>query len=287
MEAVRFALRNQRIEEKRAALLALRLLMLMSEAPVGDVRSLVEHLASEPSAVSTLALEVLALDLWLAGAGGNGAAAIDKAMELCARVKDSQRAFALLLTTKSSADLVDEVLPGAAWLVDRFLAAEGAEKVELGWAVCGFFCALREQRGEGGYDPAEVEGFVSVSEFGEALRNVRALREVADMFDSGLMPSETLVFNQKKIVFEGFRQVLQVRFLRSLLGVSFATQMGFNPRLQDLLSYNAEKAAKVKLSAVEKRLGKSPNSAGARNAAKDKKKNRERKLLQSSFGEDE
>jgi hypothetical protein len=101
------------------------------------------------------------------------------------------------------------------------------------------------------------------------------------------MPSETLVFNQKKIVFEGFRQVLQVRFLRALLGVSFATQMGFNPRLQDLLNYDAEKTAKVKLSAVEKRLGKSPNSAGARNATKDKKKNRERKMMQSSFGGDD
>ncbi len=287
VDAVRFAFKNQRVEEKQAALQALRLVLLMTEGPYLDIRSSLEHLAGERSAVTTLALEVLALDLWLSGNGGTGMPAIDKAMELCLHIKDSQRAFGLLSTTKSSEDLVDMVLPHASGLVDRFLEAEGSEKVELGWTICGLFCALKEARGSD-YDPAEVEGFINVGEFSEALRNVKPLREVADMFDSGIMPAESLMFNQQKVVFQGFRHVLQVRFLRSLLGVSFATQMGFNPRLQDLLDYNAEKAVKVKLSAVEKRLGKSPNSPDARNASKDKKKNRERKTAQTAFaGDDE
>jgi hypothetical protein len=78
---------------------------------------------------------------------------------------------------------------------------------------------------------------------------------------------------------------LKVRFLRSLLGVAFQVQMAFNTRLHELLGYSGtgERATKIKLSSVEKRLGKSPNSAGAKNQSKELKQNRERKQMQASF----
>lgn len=73
--------------------------------------------------------------------------------------------------------------------------------------------------------------------------------------------------------------------MRSLLGVAFQVQMSSNPRLHDLLGYSGteQRASKVKLSSVEKRLMKSPNSADAKNASKEKKQNRERKQMQVSF----
>jgi hypothetical protein len=223
----------------------------------------------------------MALDLWISGAASG---AVDKALELCETVRESQRAFALLLSLKSSEDIADVVLPASTWLFERFMRAEGPEKVELGWTIGGLFCGLHDAR-DGSYDPFEVDGFVGVREFNDACRNVKTLRDVASILDSGQVPSENLVFNGKKVAFEGFRHVLQVRFLRSCLGVAFQTQMAFNSRLHELLEYTGtdQRANKIKLSSVEKRLGKSPNSIDSKNASKEKKQNRERKQMQTSF----
>ena len=284
-DAIKFALRSGKPEEKMAALQTMRLTVLMSDGPFEQGPAL-EALVREGGALAPLALEVLAMAVWLASPAGD-ASAVDRVLELCPTVADSHRAYGLLASIKSDDDVVDVLIPAAEWLLDRFARAEGAAKVELGWTVCGLFCALHDARG-GDYDPMEVDGFVNVGEFSDALRNVRPLKEVAEIFDKGVMPSENLVFNANKVVFEGFRQVLQVRFLRALLGVSFSTQMSFNQRLQELMGFSAaDKGAKIKLSSIEKRLGKSPNSEGARNASKTKKKERERKMLQSSFGGEE
>lgn len=169
------------------------------------------------------------------------------------------------------------------------MRAEGPEKVEIGWTICGMFCALHDAR-DHQYDPFEVDGFVNVQEFSDALRNVKSLRELANIFDAGLVPSssEELVLNGKKVVFEGFRSVLQVRFLRSVLGVALQSQMSFNPLLHSLLGFSGtDQKTKVKLSAVEKRLGKSPNSVDSKNKSKQKKNDRERKQMQMSMDGDE
>jgi hypothetical protein len=196
--AVKFAFKSGKMEEKLAALQALRLLVLMDPSAF-QFQGFLERMVGELSSLTVLALEVLALTLWLNNTAG---AALDKTLELCESVKGSQRAFALLASLKSDDDVADVVLPSASWLVDRFVRAEGTEKVELGWTICGLFCGLHDAR-KGSYDPFEVDGFVNVGEFSDACRNVKALREVAEMLDSGMMPSEQLVFNSQKVVFEG------------------------------------------------------------------------------------
>jgi hypothetical protein len=138
-------------------------------------------LVREPCLATPLALEVLVLELWVSGASSAG---VDKALELCEAVRDSQRAFALLASVKSDEDVADVLLPGASWLFDRFQRAEGGEKVELGWALCALFCGLHDARA-GSYDPLEVDGFVSVQEFSDSCRNVKALREVRRAAKSG------------------------------------------------------------------------------------------------------
>jgi hypothetical protein len=104
------------------------------------------------------------------------------------------------------------------------------------------------------------------------------------MFDTGVMPHEVLEFNNQKFEFRGFRKVMQIRFLRALLGPAFAVQMAENEILFEMLDYYVDaKVEKVKMSGVEKRLFKSPNSASARNNSKGLKKDRQRKMMSQSF----
>lgn len=290
--AVRLALRGDRGEEKLAALVALRAVLLEEGglAALEPLRSTLEHLAQEEGgAVGLLALEVLVTGLLLCRTQIEPSA-IDKAMALCRSTRGSHAAFAALLTLKSNDDILDLVVPDAQWLLDRFIRAPaGPEQVDIGWAACSLFCALREKRGEDGYDPYELDGFVAVDSFSDALRSgAKALRPLEKIFDEGRMPAESLTFHDQKQLFEGFRKVMIVRFLRPSLQRDFAVQMAENPYLFDLLGYHVEsKVAKVKLSGVEKRMMKSPNSVAARSASKDLKKNRERKTMMQSFGEDQ
>lgn len=157
----------------------------------------------------------------------------------------------------------------------------------MGWSACALFAALRDQRGESSYDPYELDGLVAVSEFSDALRGgSKVLRELEQVFDTGLMPSESVTLHNQAIVFSGFRRVLVVRFLRSTFQKAFAVQMAQNEYLFNLLDYAVgANPAKVKLSSVEKRLFKSPNSGSARSASKDLKKDRHKKMMQNSFTE--
>jgi len=284
-DAIRSALKQGKSTEKRAALLALQLVLLAADASVFQkVHGLLEYLVREPCEVSSLACDVLSLGLWLHSTGEIDTTGVDKALALCQKTKDSQRAFALLLTTKSNEDVLDIVFPESSWVVDRFERTEGATQIEVGWTMCSLFCALYEERGEEGYDPYEMDGYVRVDEFSDGLRNVKAFKDLEKMFDTGVIPAETLEFNNQKFVFRGFRKVMQIRFLRAMLGPAFAVQMAENGMLFEMLDYYVDaKVTKTKMSGVEKRLFKSPNSASSRNASKGLKKDRQRKMMTQSF----
>jgi len=282
--AIKQSLKAGRTEEKIAALLALRMVILSTnEDGFLPMVNMLDFLVREASGVQPLALEVLTLGLLLHRHLVD-LQLVDGALAHCASTPASQRAFGALLMLKSNEDILDFVVPSAQWLVARFLRVTGSEQVEVGWSVCALFAALREERGEEGYDPYELDGFLEVDTFSDALRGVKALKPLERVFDQGTVPREELTFNVQKFAFEGFRNVMVIRFLRELLKKSFAVQMAENEHLFALLDYAVKaKPAKFRITQVEKRLTQSPNSASARTASKELKKNRQRKLLQQSF----
>lgn len=293
LETLRFSLRKGVAEEKFNALKLLALMLLTAKVPFQTFQSTLEHLVRDPPDELTrdAAADCLALGLWLASLesvpGFN--AVIDGALEALKKVRNNSvcgRAFALLASTKSADELYD-YFPSAAWLVDRFVNAKDvAGQVELGWGICVLYCGLREhQESEGSeYDPTDVDEYVAAEAFCELLHENKGLKVVAQMYEEGALPTESLTFNTQKFTFDSFRKIAQIHFLRGLLGVAFSAQMSNNAVLYDAFGFSvAADPAKEKLSNIEKRIGRSPNSAQAKATTKDKRRDRQNKVHQRQY----
>lgn len=92
------------------------------------------------------------------------------------------------------------------------------------------------------------------------------------------MPSEKLTFLKQEFVFDDYRRILAVRFLREVLSEGFYNQLSYNEELQKALRIDVvQKLPKTKLSGIEKRLTRSPSSSEAKLQSKELKRDRERK----------
>lgn len=212
--------------------------------------------------------------------------------------------WALLATTVSLNNIRDRVFPETLPKLADLLDAENLEiRQAAGENIAMLFEYQRDIEKEA-FDLFDYDGYVDLNDLINKLRslsseNVRYIakkerikqrstfRSICSSVEEGTLPEEVLSFKHQKISFSGWSKIKQLNFFRNSLSTGFHAHFVENELFHQIFDRSFDKNfVQQKLSDVEKRLVRSPNSAIAK-ARSIQKRSRQRRVASTYAVDDE
>jgi len=122
----------------------------------------------------------------------------------------------------------------------------------------------------------------------ERLMQRSMFKPIRATIENGISPQEILSFKHQKISFEGWSEILQLNFFRHCLAIGFQNHVVYNDLFEEIFDMQLDKSKiNNNMTAVQKRMIKSPNSALAKARTRNRTKQRIIRTTLTTNGDDD
>jgi len=211
-------------------------------------------------------------------------------------------AWSLLVTTVETKHVYDVVVPDNLQKIAEFLNDANVDvRYAAGEALAMLIEIIRDVEGEE-FELSKLNGYIEVDDvldtlFALSSEKMKAktekekqrvpFRDIQTSIENGTVPDSTLSFKNQKFTFSTWLQLRQLEAVRDTLGTGLQLHFEKNELLQQIFEVEVDsKKAKAKLTAIQKRMTKSPNSPLSKARTKELNKQRQTRAEITEFYED-
>jgi len=211
-------------------------------------------------------------------------------------------AWSLLVTTVDTKHVYDVVVPDNLQKIAEFLKDEHVDvRYAAGEALALLIEIIRGVEDEE-FELGKLNGYIEVDDVLDTLYNLSSekvkaktekekqrvpFKDIQNSIENGTVPDSTLSFNHQKFKFSSWLQLRQLEAVRDTLGTGLQLHFEKNELLQEIFDVEVDsQKVKTKLTAIQKRMTKSPNSPLSKARTKDLNKQRKTRAEITEFYED-